>query len=219
MNFVIAPLRFWSPTLAPTVFISLVVSLGGCQSTKTEVPILDVVRVQDGAAGDAVYRGIRLRTGDLVEIRLGGVPPDETVQVNGVYTVDSEGNVNMPQIGSVRAQGETQQQLQSAIEAKYRAAGVYTTPTISVSVPFEARFVNVGGEVRLPQRISYTTDLTVLSAINAAGGFTEYAAQNRMRLVRNGEALRVDMRRIRRNPGLDIVLEPGDTIEVMRSFF
>ncbi|MGC1480939.1 MAG: polysaccharide biosynthesis/export family protein, partial [Chthoniobacterales bacterium] len=199
---------------------ALVVLLGGCQTVDDpNVAELDVVRVQDEAAVDAVYRGIRLRTGDIVEIRLGGVPPDETVQINGTYTVDSTGNVNMPQIGPVRALGQTQQALQSEIESRYRATGIYTTPTISVSVPLEARFVNVGGEVRLPQRISYTTDLTILAAINAAGGFTEYAAQNRLRLVRGGKVLKVNVKLIRRNPGLDIVLEPGDTIEVMRSFF
>ncbi len=192
---------------------------GGCQTTEPMLETLDVVRIQDGSASDAVYRGIRLRTGDIVEIRLGGVPPEETVQINGAYTVDSTGNVNMPQIGSVRALGQTQEALQTAIEARYRATGIYTTPTISVSVPLEARFVNVGGEVRLPQRISYTTDLTVMSAINAAGGFTEYAAQSRISLVRAGKVMRVNMKEIRRNPGLDIVLEPGDTIEVMRSFF
>jgi polysaccharide export outer membrane protein len=203
-----------------TFAVSLILTLVGCQTSKPKsAPEMDVVRVRDEAASDAVYRGIKLRTGDLVEIRLGGVPPDETIQVNGIYTVDSVGNVNMPQIGSIRALGLTQQALQAAIEAKYRSAGVYTTPTISVSVPLEARFVNVGGEVRMPQRIPYTTDLTVLSAVNAAGGFTEYAAQTRMRLVRGGEAMKVDMKKIRRDPGSDIVLEPGDTIEVMRSFF
>lgn len=199
--------------------LGMIAAGAGCQSPQPVGVPMDVVRIQDEAASDAVYRGIKLRSGDLVEIRLGGVPPDETVQINGVYTVDSAGNVNMPQIGSVRALGETQQALQSAIESRYRTSGIYTTPTISVSVPLEARFVNVGGEVRLPQRIPYTTDLTVLSAVNAAGGFTEYAAQSRISLVRSGKVMRVDMKKIRRNPGLDIVLEPGDTLEVMRSFF
>lgn len=210
--------------MAALVVAAVAFSSLGCQIFRgkpigTPAGLADVVRVGDEAAASAIYRGIKLRSGDLIEVRLGGVPPDETIQVNGVYTVDSAGNVNMPQIGSIRALGLTQQALQRAIEDKYRSSGVYTTPTISVSVPLEARFVNVGGEVRAPQRIPYTTDLTVLSAINAAGGFTEYAAQNKLRLVRGSEAIRVDMKSIRRNPGLDIVLEPGDTIEVMRSFF
>ena len=192
----------------------------GCQTSGVAgSDEMDVVRVRDEASSTAVYRGIRLRTGDLVEIRLGGVPPDEAIQVNGIYTVDSAGEVNLPQIGAIRALGSTQQELQAAIETSYREGGVYSKPTISVSVPLEARFVNVGGEVRLPQRIPYTTDLTVLAAVNAAGGFTEFAAQTRMRLVRGERAMKVNMRKIRRDPGSDIVLEPGDTIEVMRSFF
>jgi len=67
--------------------------------------------------------------------------------------------------------------------------------------------------------VAYTPDLTVLAAITAAGGFTEYASQSRVRLYRGMEVVKVDMRKIRKDPGNDIPLQPGDTIEVMRSFF
>jgi protein involved in polysaccharide export with SLBB domain len=37
-------------------------------------------------------------------------------------------------------------------------------------VAAQARQVSVGGAVKAPQRVAYTPDLTVLSAVNAAGG-------------------------------------------------
>jgi polysaccharide export outer membrane protein len=160
-----------------------------------------------------------LRQGDSLEIRIGGVPGEEITQVGGTYVVDTEGFVNMPHIGRIKAAGLSQDQLQTVIEGTYRKMEIYTNPSITVNVPMQARFVNVGGEVRLPQRVAYTSDLTIMSALSAAGGLTEYASQARVHLTRGGQVETVDIRKVRKNPSLDISLQPGDSIEVMRSFF
>jgi polysaccharide export outer membrane protein len=162
---------------------------------------------------------VRFRSGDNIEIRLGGVPVEEINQVTGAYTVDTKGFVNMPHIGRIRAAGTTQDELQEAIEKAYRDGQIYTRPTITVGVAIQTRFVNVGGEVRMPQRVAYTSDLTVLSAISAAGGFTEFANQGKVRLLRGDEVMTVDIRRVRKDPSKDVVLQPGDSIEVVRSIF
>lgn len=162
---------------------------------------------------------VRLRSGDNIEIRLGGVPFEEINQVTGAYTVDTSGFVNMPHVGRIKAAGLTQDELQLAIEKSYRDNEIYTRPTITVSVPMQTRFVNVGGEVRMPQRVQYTSDLTVLSAINAAGGFTEFASQGNVRLLRGDQVTMIDIRKVRKNPSLDITLRPGDSVEVVRSLF
>jgi polysaccharide biosynthesis/export protein VpsN len=209
-------MRDW---FSAAVAASLVLS--GCATSqkpgaKVGVPTLE--EMGQGADVDTTAN-LRLRAGDTLEVRLGGVPREEIDQVTGSYTVDTQGFVNMPQIGRIRASGLTQEVLQTSIEKRYRDSGIYTNPTVTVAVPISTRFVNVGGEVRLPQRISYTPDLTLLAAISAAGGFTEYASQSRIRLYRNMKGVTVDMRDIRRHPAHDIPLQPGDTIEVMRSFF
>jgi protein involved in polysaccharide export with SLBB domain len=165
-------------------------------------------------------QGVRLRPGDNIEIRLGGVTSFEEINaVSGMRTIDSEGFLNLPFIGRIKAAGLTQHQLQETIEKKYIAQGVYTAPAITVAVPLSERFVSVGGEVRLPQRITYTPDLTLLAAIQAAGGFNEYASHSRVRLLRGNEARIVDVRKVIKNPGLDVPLEPGDVVEIPRSLF
>lgn len=196
-------------------------SLTGCEVFQPKKKSTAVVTLAEmaGDGGNALDQNIRLRAGDSIELRLGGVPIEEIQQVTGTYTVDTAGFVNVPSIGRVKASGLTQEAFQTEVENRYRAKGYYANPTVTVSVPLAARFVNVGGEVKLPQRVVYTPDLTILSAITAAGGFTEYASQSRVRLYRGMESIPVNMRRIRRNPGYDIPLQPGDTIEVMRSFF
>ncbi|MEO6052806.1 MAG: polysaccharide biosynthesis/export family protein [Chthoniobacterales bacterium] len=162
---------------------------------------------------------IRLREGDTLEIRIGGVPSEEIGQVSGTYTVDGEGNVNMPHVGRVKAAGTTQSQLQQSIEGAYKGQKIYTNPSITVQVQQSSRFVNLGGAVRSPGRIPFTADLTVTSAINAAGGFTEFANQTQIRMTRDGKTQNLSMKAIRKDPSLDLHLKPGDTLEVMQSFW
>ncbi len=173
-----------------------------------------LVSLQLGLTQDAV-----LRTGDQVEIRLGGVPADEGSQVTGVYTVDGEGFLNLPHIGKVKAEGATQAQLQSSVESAYKSQQIYTNPSITIAVPNSARFVDVGGDVRGPQRVSFTADLTLLGAITASGGFTEYADQSKVRLLRDGKVIMVNVKDVRKDPTKDIKLKPGDKIEVPQSFW
>ena len=157
---------------------------------------------------------------------------DETTErlgaVNTVYlrdgkllgtNTDGEGFINLPHIGKVRAAGLSQAALQRGVEAAYKSGEIYTNPTITVTVPTTLRFVNVSGDVRQPRRVEFTTDLTVLGAISAAGGFTDYADQRKVRLMRAGKVQIVDVKAVRNNPALDIRLLPGDQIEVPQSFW
>ncbi|MFZ4483520.1 MAG: polysaccharide biosynthesis/export family protein [Chthoniobacterales bacterium] len=162
---------------------------------------------------------VDFRPGDALELRIGGVPAEETQLITGTYTVDGEGSINLPHIGTIRAAGLTQAALQRAIEAAYKQKEIYTNPSITVMVPNIARFVNVSGDVRQPRRVEYTQDLTVLGAISAAGGFTEYADQRKVRLLRKGSSQLIDVKAVRGNPGLDVTLLPGDQIEVPQSWW
>lgn len=171
------------------------------------------------ATASALWADAVLRSGDPVDLRISGVPAEDQTQVNSTYTVDANGMINLPYINKVRAGGLTPAQLASAIEGAYRSARIYTNPTITIVMQPQARFVNVGGAVRSPNRVAFTEDLTLLSAINAAGGFNDFADQKRVRLLRGSEAKVYDVRQFRRDPGLDPKLQPGDRIEVPQSFF
>lgn len=170
-------------------------------------------------AGQLLAADAAFRTGDTIELRIGGVPAEETQLVTGAYTVDGEGFINLPHVGKVRAEGLGQASLQRAVEAAFRSQEIYTNPSITVTVPTTQRFVNVSGDVRQPRRVEYTSDLTLLSAISAAGGFTDYADQRKVRVLRGSSVQIVDVREVRNNPSKDIRLLPGDQIEVPQSFW
>ena len=172
-----------------------------------------------GAAALPAYGQATLRIGDPVELKISGVPADEQAQVNNVYTIDASGTINLPYINKVRADGLTPAQLAGSIEGSYRAAKVYTNPTITIVMQPSARFVNVGGAVRTPSRVPFTEDMTLLTAINAAGGFNDFADQRKVRVMRGRYVKVYDVRESRRDPSKDIKLQPGDRVEVPQSFF
>lgn len=160
-----------------------------------------------------------LRAGDTVELRIGGVPTEEIQQVSGPYTVDGEGFLNLPHIGKVRAASATQAQVQAAIESTYRSQQIYTNPSITLLVPDTARFVNTTGEVKAPQRVPFTADLTLLGAISASGGFTEFADRGKVRLLRDQKTTIYNAKEILKDPSKDVRLRPGDQVDVPTSFW
>jgi protein involved in polysaccharide export with SLBB domain len=171
------------------------------------------------AAAASAHAQATLRVGDPVDLKISGVPSEEQAQVNNSYTVDANGTINLPYINKVKAEGLTPAQLAAAIEGSYREAKIYTNPTITIVMAPTARFVNVGGAVRSPSRIPFTEDMTLLTAINAAGGFNDFADQRKVRVLR-GQTVKVyDVREVRRDPSRDIKLQPGDRIEIPQSFF
>jgi len=171
------------------------------------------------ALSAAAFGQATLRIGDPIEIKIGGVPNEEQTQVNNTYTVDTNGSVNLPYINKLKAEGLTPAQLARSIEQTYRTNKIYTNPNITILMQPTARFVNVGGAVRTPARIPFTEDITLLASINAAGGFNDFADQKRVRLLRGNDVKVYDVRQFRRDPSLDVKLQPGDRVEVPQTFF
>jgi len=160
-----------------------------------------------------------LRSGDVIEIRLAGVPAEEIQAFSAQYTVDDGGSLNLPYIGTVKVGGLPPSQAQTVIESKLKSEEIYTRPNITIGMQTGQRFVNVGGSVRSPGRIPYTSDLTLMSVINAAGGFNDFADAKHVRLVHESKAQVLDTRKFRKDPALDPKVYPGDQIEVPQSWY
>jgi len=157
-----------------------------------------------------------LRGGDTLIIRLTGVPTAD----QGIYEikVDESGKVSMPYIGNVQAANFTTVQLKKAIEEAYIQQEIFTNPNVTVDLK-EQRFVDVTGEVRMPQRVPYTKDLTALGAVAACGGFTDFANRRRVKLTQGGVTREFNAKDIQVDPSRDIRLLPNDKIHVDRSIF
>jgi protein involved in polysaccharide export with SLBB domain len=157
-----------------------------------------------------------LRPSDTIQLKIAGVPANDAKVVTGEYVIDGQGYISLPNLGRIKIAGLTLIGAQTVVETGYRSHDIYTRPTITITMGTARRWVNVGGAVKTPQKIAYNPDLTVLTSIDSAGGFSSFADQEKVRLVRADEVMIIDTKKIRANPSLDIPLEPGDRIEVPR---
>jgi polysaccharide biosynthesis/export protein VpsN len=190
-------------------FLILAVALAGCgggaQPTNT---------AGTAAKGGATTGGEwvdTLRKDDMVRIAFSGIPnppPDHEERIK------EDGTITLQLIGPVRAEGLSSGQLQKAIHDKYVPDFFQR---LTVTVQNENRVFFVDGEVRRPDRYVYTGEMTVLRAVAAAGGFTDFAARRRVQLTRPGKNPEiVDLEKAKRRPELDPAVYPGDRIFVPR---
>ncbi len=152
------------------------------------------------------------RNGDVLEMRLSGPPEEFTREFNIVLTVD-EGTVNLPLIGRVAAAGMSSSALAASIERRLKEAKIFTVANVNInSNSGHSRIIIVGGSVRSPGKQPWIQDLTLTGAISGAGGPSEFA-KDTMKIVRGGKAQSYSRKAIKRNPGTDPRVEPGDIIE------
>jgi len=97
------------------------------------------------------------------------------------YLVDVNGNIEMPRIGTVKAEGLKKGELEAVIKSKL--AGELTNP--SVVVRFLNFRITMLGELGTPGVLNIPTErLTVLEAIGMAGGVTEFGTIKNVKVLR-----------------------------------
>jgi polysaccharide export outer membrane protein len=150
--------------------------------------------------------------------------PDLSVSV----PVRPDGKITVPLIGDVDAGGQTPEQVATTIKAKLQA--YVRDPQVAViltelrSHEYLSR-VRVTGAVRTPVSVPYRQGMTVLDAVLAAGGPTEFAAPDRTELYREGKggttpyAVRLDKVLQRGDLTTNYPLQPGDVITVQQRTF
>ena len=159
----------------------------------------------------AARAGNTFREGDAFEMRLSGPPEEFTKEFNVVLTVD-DGKINLPLIGRISAVGMTSTQLASTIEQLLKQAKLFTVANVNITPTSFPRTIIVGGAVHSPGKQNWVSELTLMGAISAAGGPTEFLKDG-MRIIRAGKATSYSRKAIRKNPALDPKVEPGDFIE------
>jgi len=103
------------------------------------------------------------------------------------YLVDQKGNLELPRIGVIHAEGMTKEQL--ATEVKNRLKGQLTDPTVVI------RFTNfriiVIGEVGAPGVHTVAVEnLTLLEGLALAGDITEFGKKKEVKVIRENNGQR-----------------------------
>ena len=167
-----------------------------------------------------IQRGDTLR----VEVR-------EDPSLNRDALVMPDGQISLPQIGTIRAAGRTVDQLSGSLVGAL-APNFASPPSVFVSLgsraepvePLPPRTVQsfALGEVETPGVIEMRPGTTLLQFISQAGGMTRFAAKNRVQLRRTNTKTGqetvyvVDLRAIERGEALtqNYVLRHGDVVFV-----
>jgi polysaccharide export outer membrane protein len=151
--------------------------------------------------------------GDKLHISLRGIPNPEEIQGE----VNEQGNITLPLVGPVKVAGLAPSEAERAIEKAFVDGGYYRKITVIVVAQDDYYFAQ--GEVRTQGRFPLVGEMTLLQAIAAAGGYTEYAKPSRVRIMRGDQILRYDAERISRRRDPDPLVKRGDIIVVERRVF
>jgi polysaccharide biosynthesis/export protein len=148
-----------------------------------------------------------LASGDRVRVIVFGQD-----NLSNSFSVDGAGNISMPLIGDVKANGLTTAELERVVEGRLRN-GFIREPRVSIEVEAYRPFF-VLGEVTTAGQYPFINGMTVQNAVAVAGGYTPRGYQSDVDITRV-----VNAHSITFAAPLNFPVRPGDTIKVRERFF
>ncbi|HMK56877.1 MAG TPA: polysaccharide biosynthesis/export family protein [Dissulfurispiraceae bacterium] len=152
---------------------------------------------------------------DVLSISVWGNPELSVPQL----PIRPDGMISVPLIGDIKASGMTPDQLKALLEKEYKK--YVKAPTVSVIVTaVNSVRISVVGAVRTPGLFPYKKGMTALDAVLSAGGFTEFANQNSVMIIRPDGNIWVRLKDvINGDASKNVELNPGDIISVKSGLF
>lgn len=192
-----------------TLLCALVIA--GCASSLPPPP--------SAAATNAEYR---IGAGDQLQVFVWQNP-----QLSTTVPVRPDGKISLPLISDLQAAGKTPTQLSGDIAAQLKkyVNDPLVTVIVSSFVGTYAQQVRVVGEAARPQSLPYRQNMSVLDAIIAVGGLTQYAAGDRATLVRtvdgHEKSYRLHLDELIKDGDMsaNVPLQPGDVIIIPQTYF
>ncbi len=161
------------------------------------------------------YVPYRLQVNDTLLVALRSITPE---QPNIELVVDENGEIKLPYINSIKAEGRTTSELETIIRDTYLMQKIYKRMTVNVIVPSQTQpTFYIKGEVRSPGRLPYASGMTLLTAIAAAGGPTDFFTPN-MEVLRGGKKIKFNYYDLEKHPEQDQPIQAGDIIIVYKSW-
>jgi len=133
--------------------------------------------------------------------------------------VRPDGNISLPLINDVRAEGQTPMQLAAHINARLKQFVAEPRVTVIVTQINSRRFY-VLGEVGRPGAFPLLPNMTVLQALSTAGGLRDFANPKKVYVLRNENGVAkkypFNYKDVLNGKHVeqDIQLKPGDTVVV-----
>lgn len=198
------------------------VALAGCAGnggSHTQLPPASFVSVQEGPGEEYVVGPL-----DELTIFVWRNP-----ELGAKVQVRPDGRITTPLISDMPAVGKTPAML--AQDIKLQLSQYINDPIVSVIVNnFAGTFsqqVRIVGATEKPASIPFRANMTLLDAMIAVGGLSEYAAGNKARLIRFDKgtgrqkeySIRLGDLLKKGDSKANVLLQPGDVIIIPESMF
>lgn len=192
----------------------------GCGGAGQELPPASFATTEEGPSEEYVIGPL-----DQITIHVWRNPElsAEDIQVR------PDGRITIPLVRDMPAVGKTATKLQDDI--RDQLAQYIEQPIVSVIVnEFSGTFnqqIRIVGSTEQPASLPYRANMTVLDAMIAVGGLSEFAAGNRAKLIRldresgeqNEYRLRLKDLLKKGDSKANVTLKPGDVIIIPESTF
>ena len=198
------------------VLVLAVVSLwaAGCQQGPVIYPPIGGPAGNNGSVTNGIVANGagKLRPGDRITLIFSGIEPP---MPNYEDRVKEDGTISPPDILRWVAAGKTPGELQTELNAEYKK--YYTRLNVTVSAG--DRYYYVSGDVKNPGPKLWLGETDIVSAIAAAGDFTEFADRKNVQVTRaDGRVEVVNVVDVLRDPETNqVATHPGDKIHVPRA--
>ena len=159
----------------------------------------------------APFAAYRLGAGDELRVMMPGLVSADAMSTT--YVINDRGQLALPLLGDVPAEGRTVPELQQAIARQLVDRQLLREPTVSIQ-PVKLRPFYVLGEVKNPGEYQYRAGMSVLAAVSVAGGYT-FRAQQRYVVINRS----VNGKLIAGRAGQADMIQPGDTVKVYEKWF
>jgi polysaccharide export outer membrane protein len=178
----------------------------------------DPAAASQGPVASVVGVDYVIGPGDVIQVHVWR-EPDMSMTV----PVLPDGKISTPGVTDMVAVGKTSSQLAKDIAERLSERVRFPEVTVTVTQALSAfSQVKVIGQVQRQEALAYREGMTVLDALLAAGGLTEFAAGNRAKLLRteNGKQKEIRIRIGRLYDGdmsQNHKLKPGDVLLIPES--
>lgn len=193
--------------------------LSGCAGGGQQLPAASFVQPREGPGEEYVIGPL-----DQLSVFVWRNP-----ELSAKVQVRPDGRITTPLVNDMPAVGKTPTML--ADDMKLALSEYIKDPIVSVIVEnFSGTFsqqVRIVGATAKPASLPYRANMTLLDAMIAVGGLSEFAAGNRARLVRYDRTtgkqkefgLRIGSLLKNGDSKANVRLEPGDVIIIPQSMF
>jgi polysaccharide export outer membrane protein len=132
------------------------------------------------------------------------------------FPVDHQGTIQFPYVGGLKVAGLTEEAARNLLTAKLQY--YLNKPNVTLSIgSYRSKRVYIDGEIKAPGvQVINDIQMTLVEAVNRAGGFLPSADQSQISLNRNGSTFSINLPQLVQrgiNPA-DIILLSGDVIRV-----